>query len=182
MKSFNNFTEQLTSYSVDRELRVFKKYANPYSRGLYEFTHYHVYRGGYKGNTRALRSTIINRSLSPFDKVVNLSMHSGLRHRSYISALNAFIKFIYIMKFEQDEGQLDYLSSKYLNFILVRNVKKKKAIGINDLLSDLMSDVAPLFALKTQKNKIKKKSKKRQKHKIRIVYVKPRSRNLVTLK
>jgi hypothetical protein len=86
------------------------------------------------------------------------------------------------MKFEQDEGQLDYLSSKYLNFILVRNVKKKKAIGINDLLSDLMSDVAPLFALKTQKNKIKKKSKKRQKHKIRIVYVKPRSRNLVTLK
>lgn len=160
----------------------FKKYVNPYSRGLYEFTHYHVYKGGYKSNSKALRSTVANRNLSPFDKVVNLSMHSGLRHRSCIAALNAFLKFIYIIRFEKSEGQLNYLSSTYLNFILTRSVKKKKALGINDLLNDLLSDISPIFALKTQKNKIKRKSKKKKKHKIRIVYVKPRSRNLITLK
>lgn len=159
-----------------------KEYVNSASRGLYNFTHYHVYRGGYKSNSRSLRSAVINRSLSPFDKVVNLSMHSGLRHRAHISVLNAFMKFIYVIKFDNDASQVEYLSSKYLDFILVRSLRKKKAIGINDLLNDLLRGVAPVFMLKTEKVKIKKRSKKKQRHRIRVVYVKPRSRNLVTLK
>ena len=182
MKSFVNFTDHLINYGTDRAIQTNKIYVNRNNRGLYEFTHYHVYKGGYKSNIRALRSNIINRSLSPFDKIVNLSMHSGLRHRSYIAALNAFKKFIYILKFEKDDNQIEYLSSKYLDFILVRSIKKKNAIGINDLLDELIQGASPLFALKTQKIQIKKRSKKNQRHKIRVVYVKPRSRSLVALK
>lgn len=182
MKSFVNFTNLSNTCELDRAMQTNKVYVNSFSRGLLNFTHYHVYRGSYKTNSRALRSNIANRNLSLFDKAVNLSMHSGLRQKAYLAMLNSFVKFIYILKFEQDDGQIKYLSSKYLDFILVRSVKSQSSAGANDLLEELTQSIAPLFMLKTQKIQIKKRTKKKQRHKIRVVYVKPKSRNLVTLK
>ena len=109
-------------------------------------------------------------------------MVSGLRQKSTLAISRAFAKLIYILKFEQDATKLKYMASRYLDFILVQNIKSKSSASVNDFLSEAITDISPLFNLKTQKSKIKKRSKKKQKYKVHISYVKPRSRNLVALK
>lgn len=161
---------------------MIKKYVNTLNNGIFDYTHYHAYKGPAKSNKRLLRSYGANRQLSLVDKVVNLSMISGLRQKAYLNIIKVFTKFIYILKFEQDSNKLKYMSSKYLDFILVKNIKSKSSATANDFLKELTSDLSPLFTLKTQKIKAKKRSKKKQKYKIRIAYVKPKTRNMVALK
>jgi len=159
-----------------------KVYATSLERGIYEYTHYGVYKGSKKSNKRALRSTYFNTHMSPFDKIVNLSMVSGLRQKSFLTLSRAFSKLMYILKFEQDVAKLKYMSAKYLDFVLVQNIKARSSASINDFLNEVMVGTSPLFNLKTQKSQIKKRSKKKQKYKVHISYVKPQSRNLVALK
>lgn len=182
MKSFTKFTTNpFTRYKeLDRFFN--KSYISPSERGIFEYTHYGVYQGTPKSNKRALRSTYANSNMSPFDKIVNLSMVSGLRQKSFLTLSRAFAKLIYILKFEQDVNKLTYMASRYLDFVLVQNIKAKSSASVNDFLSEVMSETSPIFNLKTQKSQIKKRSKKGQKYKVYISYVKPQSRNLVALK
>ena len=120
--------------------------------------------------------------MSFFNKIVNLSMYAGLKHKAFLTLINVFTKLIYVLKFEQSSDKLKYLSSKYLDFILIKSLRCKTSVTANDLLANLVHDVHPLFSLKTQKVKIKKRTKQKQRYKIRICYVKPKSRALVVLK
>jgi hypothetical protein len=161
---------------------LIKRYVNLSDKGLFDYTHYHVYKGSSKSNKRLLRSTHLNKHLSLFDKVVNLSMVSGLRQKSHITLSRVFSKFMFVLKFEQDSAKLKYMASRYLDFILVQNIKSQSSSTANDFLQELVVGLSPLFTLKTQKAKIKKRSKKKQKYKVRIAYVRPKSRNIVALK
>lgn len=180
-----SFTRHKSAYNVTKERKdcLSKKYVlKLVDRGIYDYMHHNVYKGAPKSNKGLLRSYVTNRDLSLTDKLTNLTMVSGLRQKSYLNVTKVFTKFIYILKFEQDSNKLNYMSSRYLDFILVKNIKLRSSATANDFLKELATDLSPVFTLKTQKAKIKKRSKKRQKYKIRIAYVKPRTRNLVALK
>lgn len=182
MKSFIKFTNNPYDQYKECDRLWRKQYVSPAEKGIFEYTHYGVYQGSAKSNKRMLRSNYSNAHMSPFDKVVNLSMVSGLRQKSFITLSRAFAKLIYILKFEQDANKLKYMASRYLDFVLVQNLKAKSSASVNDFLAEVMSETSPLFNLKTQKSQIKKRSKKKQKYRVYVAYVKPQSRNLVALK
>jgi hypothetical protein len=80
-------------------------------------------------------------------------MVAGLKQQSFLTLSRVFSKFIYILKFEQDAAKVKYMASRYLDFILVQNIKSKSSTTANDFLYELVTDITPLFTLKTQKNK-----------------------------
>jgi len=182
LKSFIKFTSNPYDQYKEHERLLKKNYINLADRGIFDQTHYGVFKGTPKSNKQALRSNYSNKHSTLFNKLVNLSMVAGLKQQSFLTLSRVFSKFIYVLKFEQDAAKIKYMASRYLDFILVQNIKSKSSTTANDFLYELVTDITPLFTLKTQKTKIKKRSKKKQKYKVRIAYVKPKSRNLVALK
>ena len=180
MKSFISFSNKFGQN--DKSLRFRHTRINQIDKGLFRYTHWHSYLGAAKIKKKSLRSVQSNQQMSFFNKIVNLSMYAGLKHKAFLTLINVFTKLIYVLKFEQSSDKLKYLSSKYLDFILIKSLRCKTSVTANDLLANLVHDVHPLFSLKTQKVKIKKRTKQKQRYKIRICYVKPKSRALVVLK
>ena len=158
------------------------RYINWEELGLLNYTHFGVYKGNTKSSQSQLRSELANCNMSPFSKIVNLGMVSGLRHKSFLTITRAFSKIWYLLKFEQDSNRIQHLSSRFIDFVLIRNLHASSAFQINDFLYNLTLELSPVFSLKTQKPLIKRRSKKLPKYNVRIVYVKPSSRNLVALK
>ena len=179
--SLLSFTDKLQNDLEERKLMLCKRYYSITDKGIYHPTRYKCYKGNYFIKKDLAKSIIRNRNISLFDKMVNLTMKAGLRQKSYLTLVNVFTQIIYILKFELDTEAIKYISSRYVNFILTRNLKFNSALDANELLAELVMDTAPLFTLKTQ---IAKKSKKKitQKYTVHTAYLKPLSRHLTTLK
>jgi hypothetical protein len=123
--------------------------------------------------------------MSPFQKLVNLSMKSGLKQTSTNLLLNIFKDFFYLVKHESLDANIKYVSSKYKEYSITRTLRANSPFYLNDVLSDIVKKVSPMYTLKTSKypfKKASKRKKKKSKYMVKLAFVKPLSRNLVPLK
>ncbi len=125
-----------------------------------------------------------NTNMSPFLKIVNLNMNSGLKQRSISTILSSFLFLFFLLKHEDNDSKIAYLSSKYSEYSIIKSLKLNSPFYINDVLLEIINNISPVFTLKTNKSFSRKKTKKIKGSNflVKIAYVKPLSRNLVTLK
>ena len=112
-------------------------------------------------------------------------MKSGLKQTSTNLLLNVFRDFFYLVKHESVDSNIKYVSSKYKEYSITRTLRANSPFYLNDVLSDIVKKVSPMYTLKTSKYPFKKSTKgkkKKSKYMVKLAFVKPLSRNLVPLK
>lgn len=161
------------------------KYFNKQNTGIHNYsfiTHFFKFS---RFNNYSNKSSMFNSNMSPFQKLVNLSMRSGLKQTSLNLILNVFKDFFFLVKHESSDFNIKYISSKYKEYSITRTLRINSPFYLNDVLLDIIKKISPMYTLKTNKypfKKSSKKKKKKSKYMVKLVFVKPLSRNLIPLK